>query len=329
MEKFEETLEHRKKRIHDVLSLQEPDKVPFAPKIGNYYARGYDISIYDAMKDIRNIKPGVSGFLDDFKPDLAWAPVLYPSDPPEILGSRYLKCPGPTSGLPLDASFQIHDICYLEEDEYPDFLRDPSLFFMTKVYPRKFSKLAALEKIRFNNPVEYALYAELATFAQPDVQAALESLKRGGEAAAQWLAGSGEIAGMIANKGFILGAAGAQTCPFDMFGDNIRGFMNTVNDIYENPDELLAALEYMTPLCVENAVQTVTSQNLDYLFIPLHAGIDAFMSPENYKKFYWPGLKALIMALIEHDVVPYVFCEGAYNWSAPRSLYCSFLLVLI
>jgi hypothetical protein len=58
MGKFESTLEQREERIKKVLNLEEPDCVPFAPKIGNYYARGYDISIYDAMKDIRNIWPG-------------------------------------------------------------------------------------------------------------------------------------------------------------------------------------------------------------------------------------------------------------------------------
>ena len=119
---------------------------------------------------------------------------------------------------------------------------------MTKVYPRKFAGLAGLSKISFNNPVEYALYIGLASFADPEVQSALQTLMRGREAAAKWFGGLNQIVGAIAARGFPLGAAGAQTCPFDMFGDNIRGFMNTVNDIYDNPDELLAALEYMTPL---------------------------------------------------------------------------------
>lgn len=313
MGKPSDSLEGRKKRIRDVIELREPDRVPFAPKIGNYYARGYGISMYDAMKDIRNVAPGVMGFLDDYAPDLAWAPVMYPTDPPELMGSTYLKCPGPESGLKLDASFQIHDKCYLMDDEYPEFLHDPSHFFMTKVYPRKFAGLAGLSKISFNNPVEYALYIGLASFADPEVQSALQTLMRGGEAAAKWFGGLNQIVGAIAARGFPLGAAGAQTCPFDMFGDNIRGFMNTVNDIYDNPDELLAALEYMTPLCVEGAVASAKVANLEFMFIPLHAGIDAFMSPDNYRKFYWPGLKALIMALIDIGVTPYVFCEGAYN----------------
>ena len=313
MGSYESTLAQREERIKKVLNLEEPDRVPFAPKIGNYYARGYDISIYDAMKDIRNIWPGVKGFLEDFSPDLAWAPVLYPADPPELMQSTYLKCPGPNSGLPLNASFQIHDKCYLMDEEYKEFLHDPTHFFLTKVYPRKFDGLKGLSKLRFNNPVEYSLYIELSNFADPEVQTALETLKRGGEAAARWLGGLGYISGEIAKLGFPLGAAGAQTCPFDMFGDNIRGFLNTINDVYDYPDELLAAVEYMTPICIQNAVNTAKANNLEYMFIPLHGGIDEFMSPDNYKKFYWPGLKALMMALIDIGVTPYVFCEGKYN----------------
>ncbi len=189
MGSYESTLVQREERIKKVLNLEEPDRVPFAPKIGNYYARGYDISIYDAMKDIRNIWPGVKGFLEDFSPDLAWAPVLYPADPPELMQSTYLKCPGPNSGLSLNASFQIHDKCYLMDEEYKEFLHDPTHFFLTKVYPRRFDGLKGLSKLRFNNPVEYSLYIELSNFADPEVQTALETLKRGGEAAARWLGG--------------------------------------------------------------------------------------------------------------------------------------------
>ncbi|MEG2658311.1 MAG: hypothetical protein RSA04_03155, partial [Clostridiales bacterium] len=229
----EERFAEKSKRINDVVALKEPDRVPFAPKVGNYYARGYNISMYDAMKDLRNITPGVKQFLEDFDPDLAWAPVLYPADPPEALESNYLKVPGPNSGLGLTESFQIGDVDYLYDDEYDEFLHDPTHFFITKVYPRKFKALEPLAKLCFQTPVEMALYVEMSTFAQPDVQAALEALKRGGETSAKWVQGLGANVEYIAKQGYPLGAAGATTCPFDMFSDNIRGLINSVTDIYQ------------------------------------------------------------------------------------------------
>ena len=32
-----------------------------------------------------------------------------------------------------------------------------------------------------------------------------------------------------------------------------------------------------------------------------------------YKKFYWPTLRKVIIELIEHDLIPYVYTEGDYT----------------
>lgn len=313
MADVQQLFQERSQRIKDVIALKKPDTVPFAPKIGNYYARGYNISMYDAMMDIRNVLPGVMGFLDDFQPDLAWAPVMYPIEPMEAMNCQYIHWPGATHNLGLNESFQIIDKSFLMDDEFDEFLFDPTHFFLTKVYPRKFKDLEPLSKLCFRNPIEYALYIEMATCAQPDVKEALDALKRGGAAAAKWLGYMGEIVGQIAQKGFLLGAATAQTCPFDMFSDNIRGLINTISDIYERPEKLLRVLDYMTEVCIERSTATAKALGVDFVFIPLHAGMDEFMSPANYEKFYWPGLKKLIMSIIDLGITPYVFCEGNYN----------------
>lgn len=313
MRDAQQLFQERTQRIKDVIALKKPDTVPFAPKIGNYYARGYNISMYDAMMDIRNIIPGVVGFLDDFQPDLAWAPVMYPIEPMEAMNCQYINWPGVTHNLGLNESFQIVDKSFLMDDEFDEFLFDPTHFFITKVYPRKFKDLEPLSKLCFRNPIEYALYIEMATCAQPDVKEALDALKRGGAAAAKWLGYMGAISGQIVQKGFPLGAATAQTCPFDMFSDNIRGLINSISDIYHRPEKLLRVLDYMTEVCIERATTTAKFLGVDFVFIPLHAGMDEFMSPANYEKFYWPGLKKLIMALVDLNITPYVFCEGKYN----------------
>jgi uroporphyrinogen-III decarboxylase len=49
------------------------------------------------------------------------------------------------------------------------------------------------------------------------------------------------------------------------------------------------------------------------IFMPLHKGADAFMSDEQFRKFYWPSLKATILGLIEEGYIPFLFAEGAYN----------------
>jgi hypothetical protein len=44
------------------------------------------------------------------------------------------------------------------------------------------------------------------------------------------------------------------------------------------------------------------------------------MSLNQFEKFYWLGLKATILALIEAEFTPYVFCEGDYTSRLPYLL---------
>ena len=37
------------------------------------------------------------------------------------------------------------------------------------------------------------------------------------------------------------------------------------------------------------------------------------MSDEQFERFYWPGLKTLLLALIEKDLIPIPFFEGDYT----------------
>lgn len=49
------------------------------------------------------------------------------------------------------------------------------------------------------------------------------------------------------------------------------------------------------------------------MFIPLHKGADGFMSDGQFKEFYWPTLRKLILGLIDEGLVPSLFAEGGYG----------------
>jgi uroporphyrinogen-III decarboxylase len=44
--------------------------------------------------------------------------------------------------------------------------------------------------------------------------------------------------------------------------------------------------------------------------MPMHKGLDGFMSLEQFKTFFWPSLKKVILSLIEENFVPLVLWEG-------------------
>jgi uroporphyrinogen-III decarboxylase len=86
-----------------------------------------------------------------------------------------------------------------------------------------------------------------------------------------------------------------------------------MGDLYRQPDLVLKALERMTPLAIKTGLGGPEVSGNPIVFIPLHKGADGWMSDEQFRTFYWPSLKALILALIDEGCVPFLFAEGGYN----------------
>ena len=81
-------------------------------------------------------------------------------------------------------------------------------------------------------------------------------------------------------------------------------------DMYRRPDILLKACEKLLPLAIENGINSAKRSGDQLVFIPLHKGLDGFMSPEQFKKFYWPTLRELMICLINEGLIPSPFWEG-------------------
>jgi len=60
-------------------------------------------------------------------------------------------------------------------------------------------------------------------------------------------------------------------------------------------------------------VEAARSIGRPLVFIPLHKGADGFMSDRQYKTFYWPTLKKMILGFIDEGLVPFLFAEGEYS----------------
>jgi len=60
-------------------------------------------------------------------------------------------------------------------------------------------------------------------------------------------------------------------------------------------------------------VRMANQSRRPFVFFALHKGDDMFMSDEQFEKFYWPGLRAVVLGLIEEGIVPLLFAEGKYT----------------
>ncbi|MDR0875880.1 MAG: hypothetical protein LBN12_06695, partial [Clostridiales Family XIII bacterium] len=232
----ENTIDKRKQRIADVIAGREPDRVPFCPSIGTAYTTYGGVTKYEGMIDFRNFKPGIERFLQRYEPDLFWAPTTYPVNMMEVLGTDYIKWPGATNGLALNAGFQITDRTFIEEDQYDEFLQDPTAFLFNKVYSARHRKLKGLEKAVINNVIEYGHFASMASFADPEVKDALLTLMQAGDEAVKWLTAMNECGGVALANETPLGCMSGCTTAYDAFADMLRGYINVPMDLYTIPE---------------------------------------------------------------------------------------------
>ena len=83
--------------------------------------------------------------------------------------------------------------------------------------------------------------------------------------------------------------------------------------MYRKPEKLAAACEKLLPVMLETAVPAAKLSGNPRVLIPLHKGSDNFMSLDQFKKFYWPTLRELLIALINEGLNPVLLVEGPYT----------------
>ena len=146
----------------------------------------------------------------------------------------------------------------------------------------------------------------------PDVQEAFAALMKAGSEASRWAAIANVADKKMSAQGYPALAGGFTKAPFDTIGDTLRGTTGIAKDMYRHPDKILKSVEILTPLMVEMGLPQGANGS-PIVMMPLHKGADGFMSDAQFNKFYWPSLKAVILALIEKGLIPCLFAEGGYN----------------
>jgi uroporphyrinogen-III decarboxylase len=93
----------------------------------------------------------------------------------------------------------------------------------------------------------------------------------------------------------------------------LRGTRGAMIDMYRNPDKLLKAIEKVTPWQIQWGVDGAKATGISTVGIFPHKGFKGLMSEEQYKTFYWPTLRQVILGLIDEGLTPFVFTEGDYT----------------
>ncbi len=192
---------------------------------------------------------------------------------------------------------------------------------MRRYLPRVFG---TLEPLTMLPPLKlmltgYVAVGMTAVLAAPEITRAFESLHKAALEASKWDAATNAFNQEMLELGFppLAGQSSATLAPFDLISDFLRGMRGSMLDMYRRPDKLLQAVEKVQPMLIELALFGAQLSGIPRVFIPLHRGADGFMSNEQFETFYWPGLKKLLMSLIEAGLTPCPIFEGSYDSRLP------------
>lgn len=302
-------------RFRDVLDRRKvPDRVPVL-LLGTFLSpQLYGVTPYEAMYEPEKLVSASLRFHRDYFPDYYSTPVLIGSGKVlEILGYKQYRWPG--HGVPADSVYQYVEAEYMLADEYEALIDDPTDFWLRTYMPRVFGAFEPLKMIApFTDMWEVVLVStQMIPFGIPPVQNALKAMLDAGNAAMEWIQKMAAFDMGAKGMGIPSCFGGATKAPFDTLADTLRGTRAVMVDMYRQPEMVLKAVERITPLAIKQGVSGATTHGAPAVFMPLHKGADGFMSDAQFRKFYWPSLKAVILGLADEGCVPFLFCEGSYN----------------
>jgi hypothetical protein len=302
-------------RFKDAIAMEKlPDRVPVTTFPGMFPWKNAGMTIEEAMYDYEKCGQAFQDFVLEFQPDIHWG-ALAPGTGKmyEILDYKLYAWPG--HGVAPEHSYQCLEDEYMMADEYDALTHDPSGFFSHKYLPRVFGALSGFPMLPFLPGILeiYGLGLNFIPYGLPPVQETYKALFEAGAEALKWIGTIGPVDGALAMSGYPILLGGFTKAPFDVIGDTLRGTKGIMLDIIRQPDKLLEAMDALVPLMIGMGVGSAQVTGNPLIFIPLHKGADGFISDEQFKKFFWPTLKEVMLGLIENGCIPFPALEGYWN----------------
>lgn len=309
--------DERMKRIDDALSLKEPDRVPIIPFPGTYVFTRYGYTMEEIMYDVKKARDGLKKYVLEYEPDMATNYSSFFAGQGDLLGKigiKSLQWAGrPGVNINKNSIHQYIEKPYLGDEEYPELLSDISGWILNKYLPRNFTLMESFENLNFKSLLSWQSLAGTPQFINPQISEAFKILGEVGEKASEYFKGAAAFDREMVEMGFPVQRAASTGCAFDQLSDTLRGTIDTMADLYDQPENVKAAIEMFYPSTLNSALAQAKNSVGKFVFIPLHKGLDGFMSPKQYGEFYWPTLKRLIDDLIKAGCTPWVYTEGKYD----------------
>jgi len=305
----------REKRFNDAVGLKRPDRVPMATMPISFMTRYAGLTDAEAFYDYERTAEAWAKTTADFDFDITGSPLMMmPGSVMELLGMKTFKWPG--YNLDENLPYQFVENEYMTAEEYEALLRDPSDFTVRFLLPRMAGALEPLGMLpplfSFSNPMAMSSLLGSLSAAPPLVEM-FKKLGQVGEEMGRFMASMVGLSKKLFEMGYPTAFGSVTNCPYDWVSDYLRGMKGSMFDMFRAPEKLKAATELYVPAVVQGALMQAKMTKNPRVFIPLHRGAGGFMSNKQFEEFYWPGLKTLLLSLIDADLMPIPFFEGDYT----------------
>ncbi|NNN19433.1 MAG: hypothetical protein HKL84_06210 [Acidimicrobiaceae bacterium] len=302
--------EERLKRIEDTIALRETDRVPIMYHAIFWHATYAGITFREAMYNYAKVSSIMKEVVLELQPDAVAAPhrrtLLGPTM--ELMGYQQMLWPG--HGVGVNYSYQHIDHEYMKPEEYNDYIEDPDWFYFTRYLPRVAEAFAPMSQLPRLASAQRLSILGLTTFFTDEMAASFARLADAGREMGQALHSAAAFDAELTALGFPLDQVVSAYAPFDYFADNMRGAKGIMLDLFRRPNQLLAAMNRAIPIIIKAIIERAAETPCKMVFFAIHWGLDGFMSPDQFKTFFWPQLRRVLISLIDAGLVPQVYWEG-------------------
>lgn len=311
----EQLYEEREKRVRDAIELREGDRVPILANSDATKRAGLRNSAqyYDPVA----FKQATRQNALDFEPDLANAG--FASSGPAMTALDVKNRMWPGGNLPDDYEYQFIEGEYMKADEYDLFLNNPTDFMLRCYLPRVYGALAPLAKLPPLDLTFMGFEGLTAMLDSPEFEQMVKAIARAGREQKRFRELTGDAQEELALLGFPAfsnsGAVAVGGAPFDAISSSLRGMTGSMLDMYRQPEKLLQACDVLLERRIARSQPADPKKrgNPKRIGMPLWRGDKAFMSDAQFKKFYWPGLKKAMQAVIDLGYIPMPFFEAYFG----------------
>ncbi len=301
----------RWKRVMDCVALRQPDRMPVAMYATFWLAKYGGVSHRQLMYDVETTARIAERAELEFEPDV-YAPMLLgtamgPSL--EAVGFRQLQWPG--HGVGDHQPYQYLDREYMKPEEYDEFIDDPTGFYLRTYLPRIASVFEGFEQLPLFPGLYYTrLVTGMRPFAKPQVRAALERLTTAADEVDRFMRAHQTFTDRMTTLGYPCTNGTTGGAPYDVIADYFRGARGMMTDLHRRGDKVLEVLDKATRFLLKQFVTLARASGNPIVFIPIHWAPDTFMSDKQFRRFWWPSFRQLMIGLIDEGLIPMPLWES-------------------